>query len=68
MRKTACENWYQHDRQTRQASQMMESDVVDGIGLEIIGWKALFRLFAPRPREEAIGWNSSWNDKNAIVN
>ena len=67
VRKAACENWYQHDRQTRQASQMMESDVVDGIGLEIIGCRALFGLFAPRPREEAIGWNSSLFAENEVM-
>lgn len=50
-----------------QASQMMEGDVIDGTGLEIIGCWALFGRFAQRPREEAIGWNSSSFDENAVL-
>ena len=67
VRKAACENWYQHHWQTRQAFQMMEGDVIDCTGLEIIGCRALFGRFPPTPREEAIGWYSSSFDENEVM-
>ena len=67
VRQAAGEQRYRLDRRTHQASQMMEGDVIDGTGLEIIGCWALFGRFAQRPREEAIGWNSSSFDENAVL-
>ena len=58
---------YRLDQQTHQASQMMEGDVIDGTGLEIIGCWALFGRFSQRPGDEAIGWNSSSFDENAVL-
>ena len=65
VRQAAGEQRCRLDWRTHQASQTVEVGVTGGTGLETVGW-ALFGRFAPRPREEATGWNSSSFDENAV--